>query len=1071
MMVLGLSIAIAGLALQPRTDSLYLRAPELSDSALIAESKKDPFAARDAVSELLADAVHGSAVMSDRDIAQAGRLAKAYAAAWGDSIFVKQVAHFGASSRQWRSAKITADSVRRLGVSEYSQHGPRAAISTWRHALTREIAIADSDGEAATRGNIGAAYARLGKLDGATLYLERARLLAASIGDTRVEANALAELAGISEAHDSVVTARNSYVQASLLRERIGDTRGLAADYNNLGLLAERIGDIPEARRDFASALALNRRDARDEVAATNLVNLAALASLTGELRLADSLYRVALVAWRAHGDTIDVADAFRGLGQLDLRRGDYAVARAELTQALSTYENSGLFNDALAVRRDMATALEGAGQLQSALDTLRSAQHLADSRKAALAVRASLALARADLSAQLNSRSESERWYQTARRLYQQAGDRLGEAETQQGLGLLLLDADDAPHARRLLTAALNGETAAGNEHAASVTRIFLGELALEQRDTSVARRAFARAAAELEYAGDSVASATALGELANLDADAGLNSAADSLYEAALARVGQRTAPHVTWRLHAGLGSLRQKSNALDEAAREFRTAVAEVERAGSSLALAERRSEFLSDKVDTYAQLALVERTRNRISDAFDVSERVRAREMLELLAQGRMAAPGDTAADLINREQDLRRHIAELTRQVEEGTEPSRALRGPDVSNGRDITREALVSAQNAYTDLLLEVRERAPRHAALVSPPNASWHAVSHALTPDEALIEYLVSDSGSLAFVITSDTIAAVDLIADRHGLSKTIAFVRGVLEPRGSPRFDALWRAPLGELHRELIGPIEESGLLKGKTRLTIVPHGDLHYLPFSALLDAATGRFLIQRYEIAITPSAAVWLSLRSRVRQRATAGVLALAPNPDALPGSRSEVQSIARIDGSDTRTLVGAAATREAFRRYAPTSRVLHLATNGILNKVNPLFSFIELAPTPTDDGRLEVLDVFGLHLTADLVVLSACQTGLASGAQSDVPAGDDWIGLSRAFLHAGAARVIASLWAVQDRATSVLMERFYRAYRAGVAPATALAEAQRAMLSEPSTANPFYWAAFEVIGQR
>jgi len=144
-------------------------------------------------------------------------------------------------------------------------------------------------------------------------------------------------------------------------------------------------------------------------------------------------------------------------------------------------------------------------------------------------------------------------------------------------------------------------------------------------------------------------------------------------------------------------------------------------------------------------------------------------------------------------------------------------------------------------------------------------------------------------------------------------------------------------------------------------------------------------------------------------------------------------------------------------------------VLHLATYGVLNKQNPLFSFVQLAPDGGDDGRLEVHEVFGLHLAADLVVLSACQTGLGSGALADVPAGDDWVGLTRAFLHAGARHVVATLWPVDDWATAALMERFYGGADVAADPARALAEAQRAMLTTPATAHPFYWAGFVNVG--
>src|SRR5204863_97819 len=315
------------------------------------------------------------------------------------------------------------------------------------------------------------------------------------------------------------------------------------------------------------------------------------------------------------------------------------------------------------------------------------------------------------------------------------------------------------------------------------------------------------------------------------------------------------------------------RRAQGAPDSAARELRAALADVERPGRSLALAERRSAFLADKWDVYAQLALTERARGRPGAAFEASERLRAREMLELLARGRVGAPSDTAAELVIREQDLRHRIAELTHDLESATAGDDALRGPNATPLRTAATEGLTRAQEAYAELLLEMRERTPQHAALVSPETPTWRDVARRLAPDEAFIEYLVSDSGTLAF-------------------------------------------------------------------------------------------------------------------------------APRPDALPASRREVAAIARLAGPEPLVLSGGAATEDAFRREAPTRRILHLATYGVLNKHNPLFSYVDLAPGGGQDGRLEVHEVFGLRLQADLVVLSACQTGLGSGALADVPTGDDWVGLAR-----------------------------------------------------------------------
>jgi CHAT domain-containing protein len=317
-------------------------------------------------------------------------------------------------------------------------------------------------------------------------------------------------------------------------------------------------------------------------------------------------------------------------------------------------------------------------------------------------------------------------------------------------------------------------------------------------------------------------------------------------------------------------------------------------------------------------------------------------------------------------------------------------------------------------------------------------------------------------------FVITRDTLAAIPLAVNRADLARTVDFARATFMPRGSARLDSLWRAPLRQLYRELMAPVEASGLLRGMRRLVIAPHAELHYLPFGALLDGATGRYLVERYDAKVVPSASVWLALGARRPARHTESVLALAPRPDLLPASRAEMAAARALRGEKVRVVTGSDATKALFRREAPGRRVIHLATYGVLNKQNPLFSYVELAPG-TDGGALEVYEVFGLDLSADLVVLSACQTGLASGALGDVPAGDDWIGLTQAFLTAGAAQVIATLWPVEDEASATLMQRFYRAYRIGSDPGPALAAAQRAMLSSPATANPYYWAGFQLTG--
>ena len=262
----------------------------------------------------------------------------------------------------------------------------------------------------------------------------------------------------------------------------------------------------------------------------------------------------------------------------------------------------------------------------------------------------------------------------------------------------------------------------------------------------------------------------------------------------------------------------------------------------------------------------------------------------------------------------------------------------------------------------------------------------------------------------------------------------------------------------------------IEVSSLLDGSGPLVIAPHAELQYLPFQALLRSGPDgeSFLIEHYDVAFIPSASTWVHLDKRNSDPPTPGLLAMAPQPDALAYSAAEVRGISRGDPLAT-VLVGSSATEGRFRSLAPGSSVIHLATLGELNRRNPLFSYVQFNPDEASDGRLEVHEVFGLQLNADLIVLSACETGLGSGLRQDVPPGDDWVGFVRAFLYAGARSVVASLWTVDDRTTALLMQRLHAGLKDGHSKVQSLADAQRALLGDPAYANPFHWAAFRVTG--
>jgi CHAT domain-containing protein len=1086
----GIGLAAGVQAQQLPVERLRVLVGRDDGPAILQAVREYPDDSRELVRQLLVEAHVKRAPHADSALVLARRLASAYAATWEDSFPLAQVARFSRMTPERRAAKLGADSVRRAGNAALGRAGVDAALALWREALRRSAVIADSAGIAAALGNIGAGLYRASELDSASIYLDRAHELAEAIGDRRTAANAIGTLASVAKDRGELRRAQVLYTRALDLRSRIGDVRGTAADHNNLGLLSAELDELDEARAHYEAALSLARRHRLEEPAAAALLNLGNAASVEGEYAEAARRYRDALAIYRSSRSDADAALVLHNLGLLALRRGDYATARARLLEALAIFARSGTVADMALIRSDLSSVAAATGDLRGALTHLRRAEQLLVRAPPEPELAAGIALARADLAAQLNSYAQAERQYARAEALYRRAGSSAGQAEAQQGRALLSVERRQYTRALELLRAAARTQAAFGDRRPAALTNLMIGHAQHRQGDLAGARRTLEQATDSLRSLGDVVGEAAAMSALGDLELEAGAPLVAEALYRQGLVQLRTRSAATVSWQLRAGLGRALHARGALAEASAELRSAIGDVERAAATLTLAERRATFLADKWDVYAQLALVERARGDAAAALAASERMRARQMLDLLARGRVAPRVATDSSLAEREQDLRRRIAELTQRLEEEEGVASAMRGPGFAGSAEsasgVTREALARAQEQYAQLLLELLEEESAFAPIVRGEVASWREVARRLSAGEALVEYLVSDSTTMVFVVTPDTLRIVDLNVGRRALESLVDFVRGTLvRPRSSPSRPAsppAWRAPLRRLHQHLLAPVEAAGALTGVRRLIVVPHVELNYLPFAALIRRGDPRgserdeFLIERYEIGYAPSASVWVRLGERVRPQAdtrprTYGVLALAPRTSALPGSREEVEAIRALYGNQATVLTNGAASEAAFRAAAPRYDVVHLATYGVLNKHNPLFSYVSLNPGAAEDGRLEVHEVFGLALDARLLVLSACQTALGSGAVSDVPAGDDWVGLVRAFLGAGAANVIATLWPVEDRSTASLMARVHRGLRAGDSEIAALAVAQRTALRNKATVDPFYWAGFVLVGGR
>jgi CHAT domain-containing protein len=339
-------------------------------------------------------------------------------------------------------------------------------------------------------------------------------------------------------------------------------------------------------------------------------------------------------------------------------------------------------------------------------------------------------------------------------------------------------------------------------------------------------------------------------------------------------------------------------------------------------------------------------------------------------------------------------------------------------------------------------------------------------------------------------WAVTRDDVELLELPARAQLEAAARAFLEAARDPRA-----ATGGTPAA-LSRMLLGPVARA--LAGARRVAVVGDGALLSLPFAALPAPGGDRPLGLDRELVALPSASTLAVLRRETRQRAAAPrALAVLADPvfdahdprvrdrtttpqDAeggaparLLGSRREARAIlellppaearAAFDFEANRAL----ATSAELGRY----RIVHLATHGVLDDDRPALSGVVLSLVDeagrAQDGWLRLQDVYNLRWPAELVVLSACESGLGKELR-----GEGLLGLARGFMYAGAPRVLTTLWKVDDRATAELMGRFYEAMLGSkrLAPAAALRAAQSAMREESRWRSPYYWAGFVLQGE-
>jgi CHAT domain-containing protein len=494
---------------------------------------------------------------------------------------------------------------------------------------------------------------------------------------------------------------------------------------------------------------------------------------------------------------------------------------------------------------------------------------------------------------------------------------------------------------------------------------------------------------------------------------------------------------------------GNLEQASRSLLEAANALELAIDDIR-------IEEMLSNFLGDRGIYFNVLVEMLVRQGRIEEAFDFTERARARAFLQLIGRARLEPRRGADAQLAGEAETLRTQIADWERE---------SFTVPEATARR--IRTDLREARLRYEALLTRLKSTSSEYASLSSIKPLTIDDVRASLPPDTTMISYFQTPWSVQAWVIDQKTLHHAVLPMPLSSLQRASCWA-GQVGERSVEVLDEPGRcsefANPEEVYEQLFAPLRSK---IANHRLVIVPHGPLHYIPFAALRDAKRKRYLVEDFTITYAPSASSLRFLSEK--ESGVDGTALVLGNPIGMNGSdlpNAVWEAVRASEALGTRPLLGERAMESRLYELNGKVDLVHIAAHGTYDDKHPLFSRITLAPGDGRDGNLEVHDILGeLDLSGvNLVVLAACDSAL--GKRSG---GDDIVGLTRALLYAGTPGVISTLWRINDEATATLMDEFYCRLLAGDLAADALRTAQLTMLKSETNADPTKWAAFSLTG--
>ncbi|HLK66817.1 MAG TPA: CHAT domain-containing tetratricopeptide repeat protein [Bryobacteraceae bacterium] len=584
-----------------------------------------------------------------------------------------------------------------------------------------------------------------------------------------------------------------------------------------------------------------------------------------------------------------------------------------------------------------------------------------------------------------------------------------------------------------------------------------------MERKETSLAAADLEQSLRLAEEGQSPFVESVSLSNLAHIENSLGHTGKAIEEADRAVAIGRQLGSPELLWQSLDATANCEVKRGRRLEARTAFEESIAQVESWRMQLSAGETENQsFLGEHIAPYHGLLRLLLEDGSPADALAVAEKAKARQLLDVLAHGKVQVTAALTAEERAGEERLDRVASEWNRRLAQAPNPAaRAEVRASWEHAANALAGFRAQLYAAHPELPVKRGEAAPISLAGMDP-----------LLPEgAALVEFTVSEDSVYVFLVARGTdgqpsIKAHAITWDRSGLAREVDDFRRQLASR-----DLSYRRAAAQLYQRLLGTFESE--LKSHATLVIVPDGPLWNLPFQAMVVPG-GHHLLERQAIFYAPSL-TFLSETRRIRHgTGDAQLFAISSSrPGDLPYTADEVRAVARLyDAGKALTLSGDAAARRGWKTDAARYGILHFAAHAELNSANPMYSYLQFTSEPgAGDGILEAREIVNLDLHAQVAILSACET-----ARGQPLYGEGQLGMSWAFLLAGVPTTVVSQWKVDSGSTAALMPVFHRFLKpaldqekSGLGRANALRQAALAVMRSPGHLHPFYWAGFVVVG--